>query len=152
MMEVTLTCESCGSAIDIVPTVAANVAKCQICQHEQEIHFNDDHLESLLKDCPYCLRKDFYSQKDFNRKIGVFLFVVAAVLSIWTYGLSFIVLYIFDFALFKRLRPVAICYNCNAVFRKVANILDIGVYDHEMNDRIVYSGHDFEGKPLDDRH
>jgi hypothetical protein len=91
---------------------------------------------------------DFYKQKDFNRKIGVFLFVVAAILSIWTYGLSLVALYLVDLFLFRKLSLVGVCYKCRTNFRKISNIQEIREFDHEMNDRIVYSDHDFKGKPL----
>lgn len=148
MMNVTLTCDECGSAIDVYPSKEAGIAKCTICGSENKVNFNEDHENSTLKDCPKCGRKDFYSQKDFNRKIGVILFVIAAIFSIWTYGISFIVLYLFDLLLFSKLRYIAICYKCNTIFRQVENIKDIPGFDHEMNDRIIYSDHDFGGKPL----
>lgn len=149
MMEVTLTCSECGSGIHIYPSVDAKLAKCSVCNNEQTVTFDKSHEDGELKTCPCCGRKDFYQQKDFNRKIGVILFVIAAILSIWTYGISFIVLYLFDFLLFKKLGNIAICYNCNTIFRKVTNIDSIGPFNHEMNDRIIYSGEDFDGKQLD---
>ena len=149
MMTVTLTCKNCGSAIDIIPTLDATKAECGVCKHHMDVKFNQDHMNGILKDCPCCARKDFYSQKDFNRKLGVILFVIAAILSIWTYGISFIVLYLFDLILFKKLGLIAICYKCQTIFRKVANVKEIPGFNHEMNDRIVYSDHDFGGKPLD---
>lgn len=149
MMEVTITCPECGSGIAVYPSKESNTAHCDVCSYDVPVKFNQEHASGVLKDCPVCERKDFYSQKDFNRKIGVILFVVAAILSIWTYGISFIVLYLFDFILFKKLKPIAICYKCQTIFRKVANIDDIHGFDHEMNDRIVYSDHDFGGKPLE---
>lgn len=149
MMEVTVTCKSCGSGIHVVPSSEANVTKCDVCDHEVELHFTKDHETGRLKTCPCCERMDFYSQKDFNRKLGAALFVIAAILSIWTYGISFIVLYLADLLLYKKLGKIAICYNCNTIFRKVRNIEEIHGFNHEMNDRIVYSGHDFKGEQLE---
>ena len=149
MMEVTLTCEECGSGIHVIPNTEAAVAKCDVCAKEANVHFTTEHEEGILKQCPCCDRKDFYSQKDFNRKIGVALFVVAAILSIWTYGISFIVLYVMDLILFRKLSQIAICYKCNTIFRNVSNIKEIYGFNHEMNDRIVYSDHDFEGRQLE---
>ncbi len=149
MMEVTLTCPECGSGINILPSAEADKAECNVCQHRVAVHFNADHEKGILKICPCCERKDFYKQKDFNRKIGVALFVIAAILSIFTYGISFIVLYLFDLLLFKKLGSIAICYKCQTIFRNVLNIKELANFDHEMNDRIVYSDHDFEGKPLE---
>ncbi|MDC1174612.1 hypothetical protein OAT67_04435 [Bacteriovoracaceae bacterium] len=148
MMEITFTCPECGSGIHVTPSLEANIANCDICEHKLPVKFNEDHVNSNIKDCPCCERKDFYQQKDFNRKLGVLLFVIAAILSIWTYGISFIVLYIFDLVLYKLLGNVVVCYKCNTLFRNVNNISEIPPFDHEMNDRIVYSDHDFEGKPL----
>lgn len=149
MMEVTLTCSECGSGINVLPAVESTIAECDVCSHEIPVKFNSEHVAGILKDCPCCERKDFYSQKDFNRKIGVSLFVIAAILSIWTYGISFIVLYALDLFLFRKLALVVICYKCNTIFRGISNISDIHGFNHEMNDRIVYSDHDFEGKQLE---
>lgn len=149
MMTVTFTCEECGSAIDVYPKKDDSHIECRVCQHKQEAKFNEDHEKGVVKDCPCCERKDFYSQKDFNRKIGVILFIIAAILSIWTYGISFIVLYIFDLLLFRKLNQIVICYKCNTIFRNVANIKDIHGFNHEMNDRIIYSDHDFGGEQLE---
>ncbi|HXH75539.1 MAG TPA: hypothetical protein VNJ08_11270 [Bacteriovoracaceae bacterium] len=148
MMNIQITCGGCGSGIEMHPDLLASKVECHICKHVTELHFTPDHQQDNLKTCPVCTRQDFYKQKDFNRKIGVVLFVIAAILSIWTYGISLIVLFIVDLILFKRLGVVAICYKCNTNFRGVKNIEEIRDFDHEMNDRIVYSDHDFKGKPL----
>lgn len=148
MMEVQITCKNCGSSIEVHPDHHASKVDCGICKHEMPVTFTHDHEAGILKECPVCTRQDFYKQKDFNRKIGVMLFVIAAIASIWTYGLSLVALYIVDLLLFRKLKPVAICYKCLTNFRKVANIEEIRDFDHEMNDRIVYADHDFKGKPL----
>lgn len=147
-MNVTITCPSCGSGIHILPNQSAAQAKCEICEHLVEVNFTTQDEASNLCQCPVCSRKDFYQQKDFNRKIGVTLFVLAAIASIWTYGLSFVALWLVDLVLFKKLGSIAICYKCQTIFRKVANIDEIRPFDHEMNDRVIYADHDFEGKPL----
>lgn len=158
MMTVQFTCKNCGSGVHVYPETTAHKIQCDICQTEQVVKFDHNHEASILKDCPGCERKDFYSQKDFNRKLGVMLFVLAAVIStimlyfginpIW-YLSTFIVLYALDFVLFRRLKQIAICYKCHTVFRDVANVEEIPGFNHEMNDRIVYSDHNFHGKPLD---
>lgn len=148
MMEIQITCNQCGSSIDVHPSVSSVKVNCEVCHNVQDINCTDSHVEGVLNECPVCSRQDFYKQKDFNRKIGVALFIVAAILSIWTYGLSLVGLWLVDHYLFQKLGLVAICYKCRTNFRKVSNIEEIRDYDHEMNDRIVYSDHDFKGKPL----
>ena len=149
MMEITLTCSHCGSAINILPSRQAHKAQCQVCEHQMDVSFSQEHEKGQLTQCPCCQRKDFYSQKDFNRKIGVILFVVAAIASLWTYGLSLVALYLLDLFLFRKLKKIAICYKCQAVFRNTSNIDAICEFNHEMNDRIIYSNHDFGGQKLD---
>ncbi len=148
MMSVQITCPNCASGVHVYPSATATAAECDVCQHRIELKFDENHLKAHLEDCPVCARKDFYQQKDFNRVVGVVLFVIAAALVPWTYGLSLLGLYLLDVFLFRRLSMIAICYNCRTIFRDVGNINAIPGYDHEMNDRIVYSGHDFKGKPL----
>ena len=147
-MEMTLTCPGCGSAVSVYPSSEAFLAKCSVCQREIPVHFSARHEEGWLEECPCCGRKDFYRQKDFNRKLGVLLFVVAAILSIWTYGMSLVVLWLLDLFLFRRLGSVVICYNCQSIFRGVRGEESIPEFDHETHDRIVYGGEDFGGKPL----
>ena len=158
MMTVHFTCKNCGSGIHVYPSLEAHAIECDVCKAIQEVHFDQHHVDGVLEDCPSCSRKDFYSQKDFNRKLGVIIFVVAALIStvMLYYGLgpqwylsTFIVLYALDFLLFRRLNMIAICYKCNTIFRQVRNIDKIHPFNHEMNDRIVYSDHNFHGKPLD---
>ena len=149
MMTVTMTCPECGSAISVYPNVEASHAKCDVCSHEVPVTFSEEHVGGNLKQCPCCDRKDFYKQKDFNRKIGVILFVIAAIASIWTYGLSLIALWLVDFFLFRKLSQIVICYKCSTIFRNVKNIAEIFDFNHEMNDRIIYSDHDFQGEQLD---
>jgi hypothetical protein len=149
VMTIQITCSECGSGIHVYPSLKSKTAKCDVCEHLTPISFDSNHEDGVLENCPCCSRKDFYSQKDFNRKIGVILFVLAAIIAIFTYGISLIVLYIFDLILFRRLGNIAVCYNCQTIFRKVNNVENIGPFNHEMNDRILYSGHDFEGKSLD---
>lgn len=148
MMEVQITCTECGSSIEVIPSHTATKVECEVCKKIQDVNFTTEHEQGILKECPVCTRQDFYKQKDFNRKIGVVLFVIAAILSIWTYGLSLVALYLVDLFLFRKLSLVAICYKCKTNFRSVANMMEIRDFDHEMNDRIVYSDHDFKGKPL----
>lgn len=158
MMTVQFTCKNCGSGIHVYPEASAHKIQCDVCQTEQTVKFDHNHGSGILKDCPGCERKDFYSQKDFNRKLGVMLFVLAALVStvllwfginpLW-YLSTFVFLYALDFILFRRLKQIAICYKCQTIFREVKNIDEIPGFDHEMNDRIVYSDHNFHGKPLD---
>jgi len=139
MMSVTMKCTECGSAISVYPNVEANKAKCDICSNVVNINFTKENENSILNECPSCGKNDFFAQKDFSRFVGVGLFIIASILSIWTYGVSFIVFYLVDYFLFQKLGVIAICYHCQLVCRNVKNIDKIDSFDHEKNDRIIYS-------------
>jgi len=149
MMTLQITCPECQSSIDVYADKNSDKAKCEVCSHEVNLQFNKEHTNGELRSCPLCSRKDFFKQKDFNRKIGVILFVIAAITSLWTYGVSFIILYACDFFLFKKLRFAAICYKCSTIFRNISNMNEVHDFNHEMHDRIVYADHDFEGEQLE---
>ena len=81
---------------------------------------------------PRCLRcglDRLYTQKDFNRKIGLWIFVVAAILSVPTWGVSLLVATIVDRILFYMLGDVTICYACNTQHRGFAGNPDHGEFD-----------------------
>ena len=62
MMTVTLTCEECGSAINVLPNKEVSTALCQVCDTQREVYFNEEHEKGNVYDCPSCQRKDFYKQ------------------------------------------------------------------------------------------
>jgi hypothetical protein len=152
MMTVHFTCPECGSGVHVYPNTQNDAAQCDICQHEFAVKFSPEQEKGIVKDCPLCARQDFYSQPDFNRKLGVILYLIPTAICLFLgliYGiLAFFCLWMLDFFLFRRLKKVAICYNCQTIFRGAANIDEIAPFNHEMNDRIIYSGHDFKGETL----
>ena len=148
MMTLQITCPECKSSVDVYADNHDVTTECSICHHQIDLKFTPSHAAGALESCPVCERQDFYKQKDFNRIIGVSLFVIAAIVSIWTYGIALIVLYLVDLFLFRKLTMVAVCYKCSTNFRGISNMAQIHEFNHEMHDRIVYSDHDFKGKPL----
>jgi len=148
-----ITCPHCKSSVELPftdkDTGTAKSVSCPICLHDISLFWKDAvGDEGKLISCPCCQRKDFYRQKDFNRKLGVILFIIAAILSIWTYGMSLVVLYLVDLFLFSRLGEIVICYQCDTIFRDISNTRSFELFNHEMHDRIVYSGHNFHGKGI----
>ena len=137
-MEITLTCSHCGSGVHVLPTEGASAITCEVCDACLPLKFDGEHLQGRLNHCPSCTRDDFYQQKDFSRKWGVGLFIVAAILSFWTYGISLIALYLLDLFLFQKIGNIAICYHCQAIFRGVQNLDEIPPFDHQKHDRIRY--------------
>lgn len=131
-----MTCPKCGSSVEVYLNKITELAKCTVCETEVPIRLGKGHLGGELKTCICCGGESFYKQKDFNRKIGVALFILAAILSIWTYGISFIVLWLLDFFLFKKIGNIAICYYCETIYRKASNMEDLPGYDHLLGEKV----------------
>jgi len=70
-----------------------------------------------LQPCPVCETEHVYKQKDFNRKLGVLLLLVGIAGSYFTYGLSLLVVALFDWWLYRHVGEVGLCYRCHSQFR-----------------------------------
>ncbi len=70
-----------------------------------------------VESCLVCGYDRMYSQKDFNRKIGLGVVIVGAVLSPWTYGLSLVICMGLDYGLYYFVPEITVCYGCDAIYR-----------------------------------
>ncbi len=70
-----------------------------------------------LSACLHCGLDRLYVQKDFSKKAGLWVFVVAAILSVPTWGLSLLAATIIDGLLYYLLGDATLCYGCGAVHR-----------------------------------
>ena len=78
----------------------------------------------ILNPLPYCSVCDYdrmFAQKDFNRKIGLVIVVIGAVLSPWTYGMSLLVCMGLDYGLYRFVPEITVCYGCDAIHRGFAH-------------------------------
>ncbi len=94
---------------------------CTNCAHEMD-YFNGalDDTGDVVDPAELCVQCGYdrlFAQKDFNRKIGLALVVVGAVLSPWTYGLSLVVFMAFDYGLYRFVPEITVCYGCDAIHR-----------------------------------
>jgi hypothetical protein len=74
-------------------------------------------LRDPLEACLACGSNKLYTQKDFNRKLGLAVVVVGAALSPWTYGLSLVACMAFDYGLYHFVPEITVCYACDAIHR-----------------------------------
>jgi hypothetical protein len=109
-------CEHCGAEASVVaPPENAIVGRCAACAHEQ-----------------------LYFQKDFNRRTGIALVVVGAVFVPWTYGISLLAVTILDYIVWRVVKDVIVCYECQAVHRGYPANLELKPFDLVIHDRHVY--------------
>ena len=109
-------CEQCGAATEVTaPAADARIDRCAACGHDQ-----------------------LYFQKDFNRRTGMALVAIGAVFVPWTYGLSLLGVTILDYIVWRVVKDVIVCYECQAVHRGYPPNPDLKPFDLVIHDRHVY--------------
>ena len=93
---------------------------------------------SLIDCCAACGHDQLYFQKDFNRRTGIALVVVGSIFVPWTYGLSLLGVTILDYIVWRIVKNVIVCYQCQAVHRGYAENPAIQQFDLATHDRHVY--------------
>lgn len=132
--------------------------ECESCQAWQTLEFgheqkelqlqcgycqNQIHLQNLdqnpVETCLYCKCTDLYQHKDFNKKVGIGLFVVGAIFAPWTYYLSLIGALLVDAALFPFFPWMQVCYQCHSEFRGWSKNEKLDRFNHETAAHYEYS-------------
>ena len=109
-------CEECGAATEVTaPPADAIIDRCAACGHEE-----------------------LYFQKDFNRTTGVALVAIGAVFVPWTWGLSLLAVTILVYIVWRVVKDVIVCYDCQAVHRGYPANPRLEPFDLATHDRHVY--------------
>ncbi|HYI09952.1 MAG TPA: hypothetical protein VEK57_12910 [Thermoanaerobaculia bacterium] len=109
-------CEHCGTVTAVTaPPEAAVIDRCAACGHEE-----------------------LYFQKDFNRTTGIALVAVGAVFVPWTWGLSLLAVTVLDYIVWRVVKDVIVCYQCQAVHRGYPANPGLKPFDLVVHDRHVY--------------
>ncbi len=102
---------------------------CPLCGETVKLRITERmRRDNVVDRCAVCDCNKVYVQKDFNRALGVSIFVAGAVVSLVLYGFNlvwqaFAVLLgcaLADGILYKFLPDVTICYKCYAQYRRFA--------------------------------
>ena len=109
-------CDWCGVTCEVVaPFAATLIERCAVCHHDQ-----------------------LYAQKDFNRTTGIALVVLGSIFVPWTYGLSLLGVTALDYVVWRMVKNVIVCYECQSVHRGYAAAPSVGHFDLATHDRHVY--------------
>jgi hypothetical protein len=91
---------------------------CPYCKVAIPIYAREENKKDLTLDhCLICNCDKLFLQKAFNRNVGLAIVIIGVILSFWTYGISLLVVALIDFILYRCLKPMAVCYLCDAEFR-----------------------------------
>jgi hypothetical protein len=109
-------CPRCGESHRVDPAAAVDEA-------------------GLLAGCAVCGCDRLYRQRDFNRRLGLAVVVIAAVLSVPTRGLSLLAAAAIDLALYFALPEIVLCYHCEGIHRGFKRSGALGGYDLATGER-----------------
>ena len=79
--------------------------------------------------CAICAGERFYTQRDFNQRIGCLVAGIGAALSPFTYGISLLVCLALDAGLYFLLKQATVCYRCGSIYRGMARNPEHGAFD-----------------------
>lgn len=113
--------------------------ECPECEHRQPYVEGAVDASGAIIDpleaCLVCGYDRLFAQKDFNRRIGLLIVIVGAVLSPWTYGLSLVVCMGLDYGLYYFVPEVTVCYGCQAIHRDFEHNPKHRAHDPLLSDR-----------------
>ena len=89
-------------------------------------------LDPEFLNCPVCGCKNLYVKKNFNQLLGCLIIFIGAVLVPLTYGISLLVLALFDYLLYKRVEDCLQCYKCKLEFRGANFTGSFDSFDHHI--------------------
>jgi hypothetical protein len=109
---------------------------CERCGAENEVVAPPP--DAVIDRCAACGHTELYFQKDFNRATGIALVVLGSIFVPWTYGLSLLGVTILDYVVWRLVKDVIVCYDCQAVHRGYPANPAIKPFDLVIHDRHVY--------------
>lgn len=128
-MIISFRCQHCSTELSFDDLSQAK-SPCPSCGKEITLLLTEKmRKDNLVDQCALCGLEKLYIQKDFNRTLGVSIFVGAAIVSLVLYGYnhvvsSFLVLgaaAAVDYLLYVALPEVTICYRCHSQYRRFAS-------------------------------
>ena len=122
--EVAFNCPHCRTPVSHSLSASSELT-CSECNQDVALQVDGIHPATRqVQHCLVCGNKLLYVQKDFNRKLGIWIVIVGAAVSIWLYFTSLYLALVslavaaaLDFLLYHLLGDVTVCYRCEAIHR-----------------------------------
>jgi hypothetical protein len=118
-------CRACDGEIAIRPQHNAEL-NCPHCKAKIHVAIDDSLVSgSAVQNCISCGHDTLYTQKDFNRAMGVFIVSVGICASLYFFALSQPMLAmgalgataLVDLLAYFIVSEVTVCYSCHAIYR-----------------------------------
>lgn len=119
-------CPACLTARDYDGAAPAGAGSCEGCGASYEMASPDSGLgPSGLERCAFCSNRAFFLQKDFDQRLGCLLMGISLAIALyvgWRFGWIYftpalLASVVVDWIVAARIRPVTICYRCDAEYR-----------------------------------
>jgi ssDNA-binding Zn-finger/Zn-ribbon topoisomerase 1 len=119
-------CPHCRQQLEF-DDLGHDAAPCPACGQPIQLRITERmRRENIVDQCAVCECHKVYVQKDFNRTLGLSIFITGAVISLVLFGFNWVwsafgVLLLCaaaDGILYKVLPEVTICYKCHSQYRR----------------------------------
>ncbi|HEU4401736.1 MAG TPA: hypothetical protein VFT43_06485 [Candidatus Polarisedimenticolia bacterium] len=141
LMSIAFVCDGCDRPIALRIERPRAGIDCPACGRSHLLRVNEATITSGRIDrCLRCGLDRLYVQKDFNRKVGLGIFVLAAILSVPTWGLSLLAATLVDLTLYYVLGDVTICYGCGTQHRGCRRNPAHGAFDLHVAEAVDARG------------
>ena len=119
-------CPTCLEAREHSPSDAGEF-RCARCGEPYRARLPGTAPAGALERCGFCGNRAFFLQKDFDQRLGCLLMAIslaAALFVGWKVGWIWftpvlLVSVVVDWIVASRIRPVTICYRCDAEYREL---------------------------------
>ncbi len=116
---------------------------CGMCGRSYTARFEDVPGGAGVERCAFCGNRAFFLQKDFDQRLGCLFMAIslaAALLVGWKWGWIWftpvlLATVVVDWIVATRVRPVTICYRCDAEYREVTTNPRHRGYDSHVAER-----------------
>jgi hypothetical protein len=101
---------------------------CAKCGRAYEARLSESVSPTGIERCGFCGNRAFFLQKDFDQRLGCLFMALSLGLALfvgWKFGWiwftpALLASVVVDWIVAARVRPVTICYRCDAEYRNVA--------------------------------
>ncbi len=119
-------CPGCLTARELAGNESGEFA-CAKCGSSYAARFGGVAGDSGVQRCAFCGNRAFFLQKDFDQRLGCAILAVSLAVALlvgWRFGWIWftpvlLVTVLMDWIVAARVRPVTICYRCDAEYRDV---------------------------------
>ena len=132
-MEIEFRCVDCRT-VNHEENVESTIV-CSSCGKSYGGFVDEMGAEKRVPFCVICRCRDLYIQKDFNRKLGLGIVAVGALLAPFTKLISLLVCALIDLVLYLALPVITVCYRCHSIYRGFARNPDHEGFNLGINDR-----------------